>query len=129
MATSQLPISNPTKHPSTNNFIIQVLSASFSNASMMPYSMPMTVKTFLRQNKSCKRHLTLSAQPTCTERHARNGNKKETPTKHGQISNVALPLSITRYVNNSVYQATQDSIAPSSPMKLHIWKQHLKIWR
>ena len=70
-------------------------------------------KNRLRKNKSRKRHFTPSTQPACTDRHARNVNKKETPTKHGKISNVTLPLSITRYVKNSAYQERQDSIAES----------------
>ena len=72
-------------HASTKHLIIHVLLTSFSNSLMMPYSMLMTGKTCLRQNKYCKRNFTLSTQPTCTERHTSNGEKRETPTKNGQI--------------------------------------------
>ena len=53
-------------------------------------------KNPFKSEKYCKQHSTPSTQPECTERYARNGDKKETPEKYGQISNVTLPLSITR---------------------------------
>ena len=98
------------------------------NKPMMQCSMRMMGKTSLQQNKSYKQHFAPPMQPVCTDRRARNGDRNPTPKKHGQISNSTLQPSITRYANNSVYRARQDSTVPTSPTKPYIWQRHLTIF-
>ena len=101
---------------------------AFFNASMMPYSMPMTEKTHLWRIKYYRQPFTPSTAPACIERHARNGARMPTKTKRGQISSATLPLSIMRYGNNSAYRETPASTVQISLTRQRIWRRHWTIW-
>ena len=81
-------------------------------------------KTNLRRIKYYRRHFTLSTPPACIGRYARNGARKPTKTKRGQISSGNLPLSIMRYENNSAYQETPDTTMQISHTRQRIWRRH-----